>query len=268
MRDRERREMRATLVVPTLNEGTSIGHVIDTFRAAVAEANPRLFPNDPLDWEVIVVDGASTDGTAEIARKAGARVLSEPRPGYGRAYRTGFDAATGVVVATSDGDATYPVEEIPRLVRQLLDESLDFITCDRLTLLDTNAMTREHRVGNWVLNFVLRIAYHRYVRQAGGAVSDSQSGMWVFRRSILDHVELTQDGMPFSEELKIEVLRKGLKFLETPIHYRERWGAPKLSSWRDGRRNIVFLVRKRLAMGRGEPAPAVRPAVPEGQPRY
>jgi glycosyltransferase involved in cell wall biosynthesis len=249
--------MRATLVVPTLNEGTSIGHVIDTFRAAVAETNPRLFPNDPLDWEVVVVDGASTDGTAEIARKAGARVINEPRPGYGRAYRTGFAAATGEVVATSDGDATYPVEEIPRLVRQLLDQSLDFITCDRLTLLDTNAMTREHRVGNWVLNFTLKIAYHRYVRAAGGTVTDSQSGMWVFRRSILDRVELTQDGMPMSEELKIEVLRHGLRFLETPIHYRERWGAPKLSSWRDGRRNLMFLIRKRLAMGRGEPpAPA------------
>jgi glycosyltransferase involved in cell wall biosynthesis len=268
MRDRERRLMRATLVIPTLNEGTSIGHVIDTFRAAVAEANPRLFPQDPLDWEVVVVDGASTDGTAEIARKAGARVIAEPRPGYGRAYQTGFAAATGEVIATSDGDATYPVEEIPRLVRQLFDQSLDFITCDRLTLLDTNAMTREHRVGNWVLNFVLRIAYHRYVRQAGGAVVDSQSGMWVFRRSILDRVVLTQDGMPFSEELKIEVLRNGLRFLETPIHYSERWGAPKLSSWRDGRRNLVFLVRKRLAMGRGEPTPPAGATAPAVRPRY
>jgi glycosyltransferase involved in cell wall biosynthesis len=245
--------MRGTLVVPTLNEGGSIGHVIDTFLAAAGEANTKLFAKDPIDWEVIVVDGASTDGTAEIARKAGARVISESRPGYGRAYRTGFAAATGDVVATSDGDSTYPVEEIPRFVRQLLDESLDFITCDRLTQLDTNAMTREHRVGNWVLNFTIRIAYHRYLRPAGGVLADSQSGMWVFRRSILERVEMTQDGMPFSEELKIEVLRLGLRFREVPIVYRERWGAPKLSSWRDGRRNLMFLVRKRFEMGPGEP---------------
>src|SRR5580658_6718030 len=109
--------MRGTLVVPTLNEGGSIGHVIDTFLAAAAEANPRLFPRDPVEWEVVVVDGASTDGTPEIARKAGARVISEPRRGYGRAYQTGFAAATGDVVATADGDSTYPVEEIPTLVR-------------------------------------------------------------------------------------------------------------------------------------------------------
>jgi dolichol-phosphate hexosyltransferase len=247
--------VRGTLVVPTLNEGGSIGHVIDTFLATAAEANPKLFPKDPIDWEVVVVDGASTDGTAEIARKAGARVLSEARPGYGRAYKTGFAAATGEVIATSDGDSTYPVEEIPRLVRQLLDTPLDFITCDRLTQLDTNAMTREHRVGNWVLNFTIRILYHGDMRVAGGRLADSQSGMWVFRRSVLDRVTLTQDGMPFSEELKIEVLRHGLRFLETPIAYRERWGAPKLSSWRDGRRNLMFVVRKRLSMGRGGSAP-------------
>ncbi len=247
--------MRATLVVPTLNEASSIGHVLETFRAAAAEANPRLFPNDPLDWEVLVVDGASTDGTADAARAAGARVIPEPRPGYGRAYRTGFAEASGEVIATADGDATYPVEEIPRLVRKILDEGIDFLTCDRLKLLDAKAMTREHRVGNWALNFGLKIAYHRYLKPAGGTLSDSQSGMWVFRRSVLARVRATQDGMAFSEELKLEVLLNGFRFEEVPIHYAERWGAPKLSSWRDGRRNLVFLVRKRLAMGRGPPVP-------------
>jgi glycosyltransferase involved in cell wall biosynthesis len=245
--------MRATLIVPTLNEASSVGHVLDTFRAAAEAANPKLFSVDPLDWEMVVVDGASTDGTADVARKAGARVIDEPRPGYGRAYRTGFAASEGEVIATADGDATYPVEEIPRLVRKLLDERLDFLSGDRLTLLDEKAMTREHRVGNWALNFVLRVAYHSYLRPAGGILSDSQSGMWVFRRSVLDRVRLTQDGMPLSEELKLEVLLNGLKFQEVPIHYAERWGAPKLSSWRDGRRNLEFLIRKRLAMGRGRP---------------
>ncbi|HKV90157.1 MAG TPA: hypothetical protein VJQ43_03055, partial [Thermoplasmata archaeon] len=66
----------------------------------------------------------------------------------------------------------------------------------------------------------------------------------------------TQDGMPFSEELKLEVILNGLRLKEIPIRYAERWGAPKLSSWRDGRRNLVFLIRKRLAMGPGTPVPA------------
>ena len=247
--------MRGTLVIPTLNEAASVGHVLDTFRDAAEGANRTVFHDDPIDWEMVVVDGASTDATAEIARKAGARVISELRPGYGRAYQTGFAAATGDVIATADGDATYPVEEIPRLVRRLLDEGFDFITCDRLELLDAKAMTREHRVGNWALNFVLKVLYHRYLRAAGGTLSDSQSGMWVFRREVLGRVRLSQDGMPFSEELKLEVLLNGLRLKEVPIRYAERWGAPKLSSWRDGRRNLEFLVRKRLAMGRGTPVP-------------
>lgn len=243
--------MRASLVVPTLNEAASIGHVLQTFRTATEEANRTLFARDPIDWETIVVDGASTDGTREIAEAAGARVVVERRKGYGRAYLTGFAEAKGDVIATLDGDATYPVEDVPKFVRMLLDEPLDFITCNRLAYLDRKAMTTEHRIGNWVLNRFLQIGYSAYLRSApGGTIEDSQSGMWVFRRSVLDKVALTQEGMPFSEELKIEVLAHELRMREVPIRYAERWGAPKLSTWRDGRRNLFFLVRKRLQMAR------------------
>jgi hypothetical protein len=243
--------MRGTLIVPTLNEAASIGHVLDTFHAAAEEGNRQLFAADPIDWEVLVIDGASADGTAAIAEAKGAKVIVERRKGYGRAYRTGFAAATGDVIATLDGDATYPAEEVPRLVRHLLDDGLDFVTTDRLRFLSGGAMTREHRIGNWLLNHLLHFAYHRYFRAAGGAmINDSQSGMWVFRRSILPRLSLTQDGMPLSEELKVEVLVHGLRFDEVPIHYAERWGAPKLSSYRDGRNNLMFLVEKRLELHR------------------
>ncbi len=177
----------------------------------------------------------------------GARVIDEPRKGYGRAYRTGFEAVTGEVVATLDGDATYPAEEVPRLVHYLLDRRLDFLTGDRLSALDRKAMTTEHRIGNRVLNLLMHLAYHRYFQAAGGrTITDSQSGMWVFRRALLDRIRLTQDGMAMSEELKLEVLLKRLRFEEVPIHYSERWGAPKLSSWRDGWQNLKFLITKRL----------------------
>ena len=252
--------MRASLVVPTLDEGESIGHVLRTFRTAADAANRSTFAGDPIDWEILVIDGASTDGTAEIARAEGARVLVEPRRGYGRAYKTGFAAATGSVLATADGDATYPVELVPELVRRLRDERLDFVTGNRMAFIDRRAMTTEHRIGNRVLNLFLGVAYHRYLRDLpGGALVDSQSGFWVFRREILDRVHLSQDGMAFSEELKIEVLLRGLRVVEVPIRYGERWGRPKLSSWRDGYRNLMFLAQKRLAIAR---EPSRGPPVP------
>ncbi|MGB6499795.1 MAG: glycosyltransferase family 2 protein [Thermoplasmata archaeon] len=243
--------MRATLVIPTLDEAGSIASVLRSFRAAADAANRTRFRDDPLDWEILVVDGDSRDGTGAIATAEGARVIVERRRGYGRAYRTGFAEARGEVIATADGDATYPVETIPELVRRLLDQNLDFLSGDRMAFVDRRSMTTEHRIGNWVLNEFLAIAYHRYVRELpNGTLADSQSGFWVFRRRVLDVVALTQDGMALSEELKIEAIRWGLKFVEVPIHYGERAGPPKLQSWRDGLRNLWFLFEKRLEIAR------------------
>jgi dolichol-phosphate hexosyltransferase len=252
--------MRATLVVPTLNESESIGHVLRTFRSAAEEANTTFFRSSPLDWEVVVVDGASDDGTAGVAGAEGARVIVERRKGYGRAYKTGFAAAHGEVIATADGDGTYPVEMIPTLVRRVLDKRLDFLTGNRMAYIDRRAMTTEHRIGNRALNLFLGVAFHRYIRELpGGTLADSQSGFWIFRREILDRVHLGEEGMAFSEEVKIEAILRGLRIEEVPIPYGERWGRPKLSSWRDGYKNFMFLARKRLAVAReparGQPVP-------------
>ncbi len=166
-------------------------------------------------------------------------MLVERRRGYGRAYKTGFAAATGEVIATSDGDGTYPVEEIPRFARRLVDEHLDFLSGNRMAFVDRKSMTTEHQIGNCVLNTFLRVAYHQYLREMpANRILDSQSGFWVFRRPVLGRVALTQDGMAFSEELKIEAILRGLKVVEVPIHYGERGGSPKLSTWRDGLRNL------------------------------
>jgi dolichol-phosphate hexosyltransferase len=206
------------------------------------------------------VDGASTDGTGEIATAEGARVIVEKRRGYGRAYKTGFAAARGEVIATADGDGTYPVETIPALVDRLEREKLDFVTGNRMPFVDRRAMTTEHRIGNRVLNTTLNLLYHGYLRELpGGRLNDSQSGFWVFRREILGRVHVSQDGMAFSEELKIEAILRGLRIAEYPIRYGERWGRPKLSSWRDGYHNLVFIVTKWLASEReatlGRPVP-------------
>ena len=86
----------------------------------------------------------------------------------------------------------------------------------------------------------------------------------ITQREILGKLRLTADGMAFSEELKIEAVVHGMRFLEVPIQYRERWGPPKLSSWRDGTRNMVFLALKRFQLAR-ETRSMLPNAVADGQ---
>jgi dolichol-phosphate hexosyltransferase len=263
--------MRATLVIPTLDEAGSIAGVIRTFRAAADEANRTILRDAPIDWEVIVVDGASADGTAAIAEQEGARVVVERRRGYGRAYKTGFAEARGELIATADGDATYPVERLPALAKKLLDEKIDFLSGNRIAELDRRSMTTEHRLGNWVLNGFLKLAYHRFLKELpGGTVADSQSGFWVFRRAVLDRVRLSQDGMALSEELKLETIVRGFRFVEVPIRYGERAGPPKLQSWRDGVRNLLYLIAKRFEVARevrrGPPTPFAETDGPRAAP--
>ena len=101
-------------------------------------------------------------------------------------------------------------------------------------------MSFKHKFGNWVLSLATSVLYFRWVR-------DSQSGMWVFRRSILNEMVLESDGMAFSEEIKIEALRsKRIRFAEISIQYSSRLGEVKLNPWRDGMYNLYFLAKKRF----------------------
>jgi hypothetical protein len=211
-----------------MNEEESIGLVIDSVRQAL----------QGMDYEILVVDTSSKDHTREIAREKGAVVVEEPRRGYGRAYKTGFERAQGNVIATLDADCTYPAEDIPSLYRMIFDQDLEFITTNRFAQLEEGAMTSKHRLGNFALTFTANTFFHVHIM-------DSQSGMWVFRRDILDRLVLSDDGMPMSEEIKIEAFRK-TRSLEVPIIYRRRVGEVKLSSWKDGWKNMRFLFKKRF----------------------
>ena len=220
--------MKVSVIIPTMNEESSIGEVIDSV------------PKDFATVEMIVVDTNSKDRTVEIAKSKGARVISEPRRGYGRAYKTGFENATGEVIVTLDGDLTYPAELIPSLVKTLEDDKLDFITCDRLSMLKEGSMNFQHRIGNLILTTTANILN-------GIKLKDSQSGMWVFRKEILTGFRLEADGMQFSEEIKIEAFTSGLGVREIPVEYRSRKGMVKLNTWKDGSRNLFFIVLRRLS---------------------
>jgi glycosyltransferase involved in cell wall biosynthesis len=219
---------KVSVVIPTMNEEKSIGLVIDEVKQALGQT----------PYEILVVDTNSKDRTREIASEKGAVIIDEPRRGYGRAYKTGFERAQADTIATLDADLTYPASMIPQLVAMLDDKGLDFITTNRLKLMEKGSMSSKHRFGNWVLSMTFRILFRVKVK-------DSQSGMWVFRKSILKDLDLRSDGMSMSEELKIEAFRKS-KAAEIPINYRPRVGEVKLSSWKDGLGNLKYLFKKRF----------------------
>ena len=232
---------RLSIVIPAMNEEEGIGEVLDEI--------PRKELEDMgYSLEIVVVDGESVDRTRDIAVEKGARVIVEPRKGYGRAYKTGFDAARGEIIATGDADTTYPFDKLPEMLKLFEREKLDFLTTNRFGKLQPGAMSAKHKLGNWVLSTTGRVLFMVDVK-------DSQSGMWIFRREVLSRFRLTSDGMPLSEEIKIEAFsraRDGLRAKEIPIEYRIRVGDVKLSSWKDGWRNLQFLFKKRFGLAEHE----------------
>ncbi len=215
-----------TVVIPCLNEEDAIGKVLDDVPDFVDD--------------VIVVDNNSEDRTAEIAEKKGASVVREFQRGYGRAYKTGFSKAKGDIIVTLDGDHSYPIKDLQRLLDTFFDYNVDFLSCCRFPIMNAEAMSFKHWIGNKILSFAMAILFKT-------PIEDSQSGMWVFKRAVLPLMKLRSNGMAFSEEIKIEALRnKSITFKEEHIKYSARKGEIKLRPWRDGIVNLLFLFRKRL----------------------
>jgi glycosyltransferase involved in cell wall biosynthesis len=220
------RGLSVSVVIPCYNEEEGVRYTIEGLPECVDE--------------IVVVDNNSTDRTAEVAKSLGARVVFEKRKGYGAAYKAGLPAVSKDVTVTLDGDGTYPSEQIPELVDHLVDQELDFISASRFPLQNPKAMNFSNKVGNNVLTIAMFVLYGKPVR-------DSQSGMWVFRSSVYPKLNVTSDGMPLSEEIKIEAIRHpDVRFGEYHVNYHPRVGEVKLEKWRDGFRNLWFLVKKRF----------------------
>ncbi len=212
-------------VIPALNEEDSIGIVIKRIREV------------DKDGEIIVVDSDSTDRTVEIASSLGARVVNESARGYGRAYKKGFSSVNGDIIVTLDADGTYPPEEVPKLL-QYLEKGYDFVNGERLRNASREAMVPMHRIGNTILNIFTRLLFFVDIK-------DSQSGMWVFRKNIVDRIMPMGTGMEFSEEIKIRAASE-FCYIDVSISYASRWGEKKLKPWKDGIRNLLFLLKLRI----------------------
>jgi hypothetical protein len=226
--DRESpKAVKVSVVIPCLNEAASIERCVGLAREALEGQGWR--------GEVIVADNGSEDGSAELAKAAGALVVFEPRRGYGSAYLAGFAAATGEYIVMADADLTYDFGDIPRFVEEL-DGGADLVMGDRMKGIQPGAMPWLHRyVGNPALTGILNLFFRTGVR-------DAHCGMRAVRREVLPRLDLRTTGMEFASEMVIRAGKAKLDIAEIPIHYHPREGDSKLSSFRDGWRHLRFLL--------------------------
>jgi glycosyltransferase involved in cell wall biosynthesis len=218
---------KLSVVIPCLNEAENIVECVTRAREALAR--------NAIAGEVVVADNDSDDGSAELASAAGARVVHEPRRGYGSAYLAGFGAARGEYIVMLDADMTYPFDKIPNFVESLRDGA-QLVMGDRMDNIQPGAMHWVNRyIGNPILSGTLNLFFRTGIR-------DAHCGMRGFRRDILPTLDLRTTGMEFASEMVIRASKEKLDIREFPISYAPRGGETKLSRWRDGWRHLRFLL--------------------------
>src|SRR4051794_22167604 len=219
--------LKVSVVIPCLNEAENIEECVTRARSVMREHG--------IAGEVVVADNGSEDGSAALASGAGARVVHEPRRGYGSAYLAGFEAAQGDYIVMADADMTYDWNEIPRFVEHL-DAGGELVMGDRMDNIQPGAMPWLHGyVGNPILSGVLNVFFKTGVR-------DAHCGMRGFRREILPRLDLRTTGMEFASEMVIRASKERMDIRQFPIEYHPRGGESKLSSFRDGWRHLRFLL--------------------------
>lgn len=222
----ERAAVQISVVIPCLNEAESIGQCVN--------AAQRVLDEHGLDGEVLVVDNGSEDGSGTLARLAGARVVDEPRRGYGSAYLAGFEAARGDYIVMIDADLTYDFEEIPRFIREL-DAGAELVMGNRMEAVQPGAMSIISRIGNPLLSGFLNLLFRTPIR-------DAHCGMRAVRRDVLPVLALQATGMELASEMVIRAARGGLEIRELPIALHPREGESKLSPFRDGWRHLRLML--------------------------
>jgi glycosyltransferase involved in cell wall biosynthesis len=220
-----------SVVIPALNEEDGIAAIIER----VLAIEPELGDLGIKTLELIVVDDGSRDGTADVVRryKSVKLVCHRVNRGYGAALKTGLSRSSGEIVAFLDADGTYPPEYFPKLIQAIYDGA-DLAIGSRMAGEKTD-MPATRRIGNWIFaNLVTLLGNRR--------VSDSASGMRVFRRDSLTHLYPLPDGLNFTPIMSLRAIHEGLKVVEIPIPYHERVGRSKLSVIKDGLRYLQSII--------------------------
>lgn len=222
-----------SIVVPVYNERATINRVIASLFAL------------PIPVEVIAVDDGSTDGTCAMLTRLNQEfpelhvALQECNQGKGAALRKGFSIASGSHVMVQDADLEYDPRDIPALLEPLAKDDADVVYGSRFLESRSQGSSGLHRLGNRMLTEASNWG-------TGWKLTDMETCYKVFRRDLLERMDLKQDGFGFEVELTSKLAKLGARVVERPISYEARdWGEGKKIGWRDGLNALYCLYRYR-----------------------
>jgi len=220
-----------SVVIPAYNEENGIKEIAER----VLAVEPALKAVGVERMELLVVDDGSKDRTADVAAGiSGVSLIRHPKNrGYGAALKTGFSKASGELVGFLDADGTYPPEYFPQLCQSAMNGS-DLVIGSRMAGEDSK-MPVTRRVGNFFFANLLSLLGRQ-------KVTDSASGMRVFKREILEQIYPLPDGLNLTPVMSTRALHEGIRIVEVPIPYSERVGRSKLSVIRDGQLFLQSMV--------------------------
>jgi hypothetical protein len=224
------RPVEVSFVMPCLNEAETLAGCIRAARGCIERHG--------LEAEIVVADNGSSDGSQEIARREGARVVEVTERGYGAALVGGFEAARGELLIMGDADLSYDFGEAMPMV-EALRAGADLVMGSRFKgRIEPGAMPLLHRrLGNPVLSWLGRVLYRT-------DISDFHCGLRGLRKKAFRAMNLRTSGMELASEIVVKAATGGLRIAEVPVTLRRdgRTRAPHLRTWRDGWRHLRFLL--------------------------
>lgn len=230
MQMREKESLELSVIMPCHNEENTVSICVEEALA--------FFRSNSISGEVLVVDNASTDASADRALEQGARVVKEANKGYGKAIQTGLVNSKGRVIIIGDCDTTYDFLHMNAMYQMLVNNQCDIIIGNRFAEeMEAGSMSLLHQWGVKVLSFFGRKRFHT-------DVYDFHCGLRGMRREIAEQLVFHTIGMEFATEMIAEAAKHGLRIMQIPIHLRKcnHERKSKLRTFRDGLRHLVYII--------------------------
>ena len=220
-----------SFIFPCLNEKDTISLCIEELETTLKKTK--------INYEIIISDNGSTDGSLEIAKQYNVRIVNTKERGYGEALKNGFAHAYGKYIAFADIDGSYPLEFIPQMYKTIVKEDADMVVASRMTgVIEKGAMPFTHRyIGTPVLTKIIDWLFV-------GKLTDCNSGFRFMKKSSYEQWKTRSSGMEFASELLIKALKAKAKIIEIPagLNKDKRNKPPHLNTWRDGMRHLLFIL--------------------------